>query len=121
MTSVLSEMGERYGMSPAHRLVTNDDDDGDDGSTTPMSSVHRGHIGLGVVVDVDVPRGCPIDGTVNASGEVDFSFGSATTGVHLSFEPQALQRFVALARHLLGPRKHVNSSPLSRATRQDPR
>ena len=77
-------------------------------------------IGLGIVVDVDVPSGCPIDGNVNNSGEIDFSFGSANTGVHLSFEPQALQRFVTLARHLLGPRKHVNSSPLSRATRQDP-
>jgi hypothetical protein len=115
MTSVLSETEERHGMSPAHRLVTNDDD------TAPIPIVHRGHLSLGVVVDVDVPRGCPIDGTVNSSGEIDFSFGTAATGVHLIFEPQALQRFVALARHLLGPRKRMTGDPLSRATRQDPR
>lgn len=118
MTSVLSVTGERDDMSPAHRTVDNDDDDG---GTIPMPSVHRGHIGIGVVVDVDVPRGCPIDGIVNASGEIGFSLGTATTGVHLSFEPQALQHFVALARNLLGPRKHVNRSSQSRATRQDPR
>jgi hypothetical protein len=97
MTSVLSETGERYDMSPAHRPVNDDD-----GDTAPLPRVHRGHIGLGIVVDVDVPGGCPIDGIVNAYGEFDFSFGTATTGVHLSFEPQALQQFVALARYLLG-------------------